>query len=82
MRLKILIVLDFALFGQALSIFSSDTLFSSLWILSYQQAIILGVLETFGAMALTVLLLWKTVVWWHDRPRSPKHVFDDPNLLD
>jgi hypothetical protein len=68
------------LFGQSFAILSQPP-FASLWFLSYEQAIILGVLEMFAVLVLTVIFLWKTVVWWHERPRELKHVFDDPNIL-
>jgi len=79
-RLWIFGALDAGLFGMAFGVLSHDP-FDSLWILSYEQAIVLGVTEMLVVSVLTVIFLWKIVVLWHDRPRSLKHVFDDPNLL-
>jgi hypothetical protein len=73
-------VLAAVLFGQSFAILSQGP-FISIWFLSYEQAVLLGVLEMLVVLVLTVVFLWKTVVWWHDRPRSLKHVFDDPHII-
>jgi hypothetical protein len=56
--------------------------YSELSIVPYDFAIGIGVLEALLVLVLLPLFLWKTVVWWHDRPRLLKHFVDDPGLLD
>jgi hypothetical protein len=51
-------------------------------IVPYDLAVGIGVLEALLVPLLAGLFLWKTAVWRHDREKSPKHVFDDPNILD
>lgn len=68
------------LFSQSFAILSHDS-FDSLWIFTYGQAILLGLIEALAALVLTVMFLWKTAIWWHDRPRELKHVFDDPHII-
>jgi hypothetical protein len=56
--------------------------YSDLSVVPYDFAVGVGVLEALLVVVLLPLFLWKTVVWWHERPRNLKHFVDDPGLLD
>ena len=51
-------------------------------IVSYQDALIIGGFEILASLVLIPIFLAKFFVYWHDRPKRLKHVFDDPGLLD
>ncbi len=57
-------------------------IYSSMSIVSYQDALIIGGFEILASLVLIPIFLAKFFVYWHDRPKRLKHVFDDPGLLD
>lgn len=44
--------------------------------------LLISVFEGFFGIVLTIVFLAKLLVWWHDRPKTPKHIWDDPRILD
>lgn len=57
--------------------------YSSLEIVPYDAAIIIGVLEAIIAPFLGLWFLWRLFIWTHDhRSTIPRHLFDDPRILD